>query len=310
MNELNYKHLRYFMEVARAGTLTRAARILGVAQSALSTQIHTLEQRLGHALFERVGRRLVLTEAGRVALDHADAIFAVGEDLLATLRVGSGHRQVLRVGALATLSRNFQIDFLRPCLGRPDLEVVLSAGSLAELIGQLRRLELDVVLCNAAPPSGPADSLIAHRLAQQPISLFGAAALHCTANSPREALLNYPVILPTGASSIRAEFDALCARLGVAPTIVAEIDDMAMLRLMAREAIGLAPLPAIVVRDELEAGTLREVVQLPGIREVFYALTCQRQFQSPVAEELIAAASSWREEPGAAGSSAKNKSPA
>ena len=76
---------------------------------------------------------------------------------------------------------------------------------------------------------------------------------------------------------------------------VAEVDDMAMLRLMAREAIGLAPLPAIVVRDELEAGTLREVVRLPAIEEAFYALTYQRQFQSPVAEELIAAASTWRD---------------
>jgi LysR family transcriptional activator of nhaA len=295
MSDLNFKHLRYFREVAHAGNLTQASRALGVAQSALSTQIHTLEERLGHPLFERVGRRLVLTEAGRVALDHADAIFAVGEDLLATLRVGSGHRQVLRVGALATLSRNFQIDFLRPCLGRPDLEVMLTAGSLAELLGLLRRLELDVVLCNAAPASSPADGFVAHRLAQQPISLFGAAALDCTATTPREALQAYPVILPTGASSIRAEFDALCVRLAVTPTIVAEIDDMAMLRLMAREAIGLAPLPAIVVRDELEAGTLREVVQLPGIRETFYALTYQRQFQSPVAEELIAKASRWQD---------------
>tara|TARA_R110002020_G_scaffold1418_2_gene6387 strand:+ start:831 stop:1718 length:888 start_codon:yes stop_codon:yes gene_type:complete len=293
MISLNFRHLRYFMEVAREGNLTRAARALAVSQSALSTQIQTLEARLGHPLFERVGRRLVLTEAGRVALDHANAIFEMGEDLLTTLRVGSGRRQVLRVGALATLSRNFQIDFLRPCLGRPDLEVVLTAGSLAELTDKLRRLDLDVVLCNAAPGTGHADGLVAHRLARQPISLFGATALDCRARTPQEALRQHGVILPTGASSIRAEFDALCARLEIVPNVVAEVDDMAMLRLMAREAIGLAPLPAIVVRDELAAGILREAVRLPGIEEAFYALTYQRQFQSPVAEELIAAASGW-----------------
>ncbi|MBW4656832.1 MAG: LysR family transcriptional regulator [Kaiparowitsia implicata GSE-PSE-MK54-09C] len=293
MATLNFHHLRYFMEVAREGNLTRAARRLSVSQSALSTQVQLLEARLGHSLFERVGRRLVLTEAGRVALDHAQAIFDLGEDLLATLRVGLGRRQVLRVGALATLSRNFQIDFLRPCLGRPDLEVVLTSGSLVELTGTLRRLDLDVVLCNAAPGTGYADGLLAHRLARQPISLFGAPALDCRATTPAEALRTHGVILPTGASSIRADFDALCARLDVVPSVVAEVDDMAMLRLMAREAVGLAPLPAIVVRDELDAGSLREVVRLPGIEETFYALTFQRQFQSPVAQELIAAASHW-----------------
>jgi LysR family transcriptional activator of nhaA len=293
MESLNFHHLRYFLAVAREGNLTRAARNLSVSQSALSTQVQTLEARLGHALFERVGRRLVLTEAGRIALEHAQAIFDIGDDLLTTLRVGSGRRQVLRVGALATLSRNFQIDFLRPCLGRPDLEVVLTSGSIQELTGLLRRLDLDVVLCNTATGTGYAEGLVAHRLARQPISLFGSPSLECAATTPVEALRAYGVILPTGTSSIRAEFDAFCSRLDIVPSVVAEVDDMAMLRLMAREAIGLAPLPPIVVRDELEAGSLREIVRLPGIEETFYALTFQRQFQSQVAEELIAAASNW-----------------
>ncbi|MGL3606329.1 LysR family transcriptional regulator [Rhizobium sp. G187] len=294
MAALNYNHLRYFWEVAREGNLTRAATRLAVSQSALSTQIKTLEERLGHPLFERLGRQLVLTEAGRLTLDHANAIFAVGEDLVATLKAGTGQRRLLKVGALATLSRNFQIEFLRPCLGRPDLEIVLSSGSLEELEGRLRRLDLDVVLCNQ-PPRGPeAIGIVAHRLAEQTISLMAAPQLGCQASSPREALIAHPVILPTGETSIRAEFDALCRRIGVTPSIVAEVDDMAMLRLMAREAIGLAPLPAIVVRDELQAGTLSEIVPLDGISETFFALTVERQFPNRVVDELIAAAGQRR----------------
>ncbi|THV23007.1 LysR family transcriptional regulator [Peteryoungia ipomoeae] len=293
MAPLNYNHLRYFREVAREGNLTRAAERLAVSQSALSTQIRTLEERLGHPLFERIGRHLVLTEAGRIALEHADAIFAVGDDLLATLKAGTGTRRLLKVGALATLSRNFQIEFLRPCLGRPDIEIVLTSGSLSELQGALKQLDLDVVLCNQPPQGAESEGLIAQRLAEQPISLVAAPLLHCTASTPKEALTRHPVILPTGDTGLRAEFDALCQRLGVTPSIVAEVDDMAMLRLMAREAIGLAPLPAIVVRDELQAGTLSEVVALPQISERFYALTMPRQFPNPVVSELIAAAASW-----------------
>lgn len=292
MSQLNYNHLRYFREVAREGNLTRAAERLAVSQSALSTQIRTLEERLGHLLFKRAGRQLILTEAGRIALSHANAIFAMGEDLVATLRSETGRRRLLRVGALATLSRNFQIEFLRPCLGRPDLEIILTSGSLPELEGLLWRLDLDVVLCNEPPQE--AAGIVVHRLAQQTISLFAAPSLGCDATSAPEALDGRPVILPTRTSSIRNEFDALCRRLAVQPNIVAEVDDMAMLRLMAREAIGLAPLPPIVVRDELQADALREIVPLPGITESFFALTAERQFPNRMVDELISSSSQWQ----------------
>lgn len=291
MASLNYNHLRYFWEVAREGNLTRAAERLAVSQSALSTQIRRLEERLGHPLFERVGRQLVLTEAGRIALGHANAIFATGEELLSTLRAGAGRRRHLRVGSLATLSRNFQIEFLRPCLGRPDLEIILTSGSLSELVGMLRQLDLDIVLCNTPPSGAGGEGLLAHRLAEQTISLFGAPSYVTGSGDAREVLSRHPVILPTGANGIRAEFDALCRRLDVEPTIVAEVDDMAMLRLMAREALGLAPLPPIVVRDELEAGTLLQILPLPSISETFFALTVERQFPNRLVDELILSAS-------------------
>ena len=118
MNRLNLRHLGYFRAVAHEGNLTRAAEKLGLSQSALSVQIRALEERLGHALFERTKRTLVLTEAGRIALDHADAISATGEELLATLKGDTTARATLRIGALATLSRNFQLAFLQPLLDR------------------------------------------------------------------------------------------------------------------------------------------------------------------------------------------------
>ena len=115
---MNLHHLRLFRAVAAEGSLTGAARRLNLSQSALSTQIKSLEASLGHDLFERRGRGLVLTEAGRIALDHADAIFRTAEDLAAVMKETGRARRAVRVGALATLSRNFQIAFLRPLVGR------------------------------------------------------------------------------------------------------------------------------------------------------------------------------------------------
>ena len=148
---MNLHHLRLFRAVATDGSLTGAARRLNLSQSALSTQIKALEASLGHDLFDRQGRSLVLTEAGRIALDHADAIFKTAEDLTAIMRETGGTRRALRVGALATLSRNFQMEFLHPLVGRPDVEVVLRSGSQAELLRDLDALALDVVLTNLAP---------------------------------------------------------------------------------------------------------------------------------------------------------------
>ena len=149
---MNLHHLRLFRAIAAEGSLTGAARRLNLSQSALSTQIKSLEASLGHDLFERRGRGLVLTEAGRIALDHADAIFRTAEDLAAVMKETGRARRAVRVGALATLSRNFQIAFLRPLVGRRGVEVVLRSGSQAELLRELDALALDVVLTNLAPP--------------------------------------------------------------------------------------------------------------------------------------------------------------
>ncbi|MEZ4638961.1 MAG: LysR family transcriptional regulator [Caldilineaceae bacterium] len=126
---LNYHHLRYFWIVAHEGNLARAAEKIHIAQSALSMQIRKLEEDLKQPLFERQGRGLVLTEAGRIALDFADSIFATGDELLGTLgELDQPHRRVLRVGALATLSRNFQLQFLAPLLTQGEIEVVVRSG--------------------------------------------------------------------------------------------------------------------------------------------------------------------------------------
>ncbi|HEV7371755.1 LysR family transcriptional regulator [Arenibaculum sp.] len=287
MGELNYHHLRYFRAVAHDGNLTRTAERLNLSQSALSVQIRKLEERLGHSLFERRGRQLHLTEAGRIALDHADAIFATGDELVETLRGTEHARRAVRVGALATLSRNFQIGFLRPILGRADVEVVLRSESPAGLLRGLEALSLDVVLLNQPPARDAAASFVSHRLAEQRVSLVGTPSLLGRGAPLAELLASRPVILPTADSGVRTGFDALADRLGIRPQIAAEVDDMAMMRLLAREGVGLAVLPPIVVKDELGSGLLVEADSLPGIAETFYAVTMERRFPNPLVRSLL-----------------------
>ena len=286
---LNYHHLRYFWVVAHEGSLRSAAATLRVSQSALSIQIKKLEDDLGHALFERRNRSLHLTEAGHIALDHADLIFTAGDDLVGTLKSrDDSRRNQLRVGVVATLSRNFQLQFLRPMLGREDVDLQIRSGSLGDLLGVLQTHGVDVVIANVAPPTDA--GWIAHAIAEQPVSLVGHPRFRkrLEAEGLTGLLEHEPLIVPAGESSIRAGFDALVDRLGLHPRFAAEVDDMAMLRLLARAHVGLAVVPAIVVKDELDGGGLVELAQLPGLAEIFVAITLPRRFHNPLLETLLA----------------------
>ncbi|WP_333834278.1 LysR family transcriptional regulator [Rubrimonas sp.] len=286
MRSPNLEHLRFFHAVAHEGNLTRAAQRLNLSQSALSVRIAKLEAQLGHALFDRVGRELRLTEAGRLALDRADAILAARDDLIAALGERGRARQALRVGALATLSRNFLMAFLKPVLGRPDVDVIVRSGGAAELLRGLVALNLDVALLNDAPPPDAADRLVARKLDDQQVSLIGAPARAAAGTDLADLLATHPMVLPAAPSGLRMAFDALAARIGARPQIAAEIEDMALMRLMAREDVGLAVLPPIVVADELRLGQLVELAPLPQIRETFFAVTAERRFPNPLLREL------------------------
>ena len=287
MAALNFNHLRYFWAVAHEGGLTRAATKLNLSQSALSVQIQKLEQQLGHPLFDRLGRRLVLTEAGQIALDYADTVFAAGDELISTLGERPvGRLQVLRVGALTTLSRNFQMEFLRPLVGRDDVELVVRSGTMRDLLGQLDAHALDVVLANSTAPSDARSPLRNHLLNEQPVSLVGRPRSGHAFRFPDD-LATEPLLLPSRDSEIRVAFDRILETADIQPIILAEVDDMAMLRLLAREREGLTLVPPIVVRDELESGVLVEHCRIPALNERFYAIAKTRRFPNRLLAEVL-----------------------
>jgi LysR family transcriptional activator of nhaA len=291
MSSLNYHHLRYFWAVAHDGNLTRTAEKLNVSQSALSFQIKKLEERLGQKLFERRGKQLVLTEAGAIALDHADIIFSTGEELLDTLlQRDEAKGQRLRVGALSTLSRNFQMTFLRPLLDDPPAPFSVRSGSLDDLVQLLQAQKLDVALTDRIPQGSVDSPWLVHRLAEQGVSLVGPASFKGTRKPLKALLSEEPLIIPSVESSIRIDFDAMIEEFEITPNILAEVDDMALLRVIAREEVALAVVPPIVVKDELSSGRLVQIRTLPGIMESFYAITMSRRFPNRALREVMARA--------------------
>jgi LysR family transcriptional activator of nhaA len=292
MRNLNFNHLHYFWAVAHEGSLTRAAERMNLSQSALSVQIQKLERQIGHPLFDRLGKKLILTEAGQIALDYADTVFKAGDELISTLRGRPlASRQILRVGALTTLSRNFQLEFLRPLVGRADVELIVRSGTLRELLAQLEAHAIDVVLANSAAPRDNRSLLRNYLLNEQPVSLVGRPPRRKPRFRFPYDLRTEPILLPSLDSDIRAAFDRLLELAGIRPNILAEVDDMAMLRLLARERDGVTLVPPIVVRDELKMGVLIEHCRIPEVTEKFYAIVQKRRFPNQLLVRILKEAS-------------------
>lgn len=289
LEQLNFHHLLYFWRVARAGHLTRAAQELHVSQSALSAQIRQLEERLGEALFERAGKRLVLTRTGQMVMSYAEDIFGLGQEMLGRLQGQAEGMIRLRVGSVSTLSRNYQENWIRPLLTDSSVVLTLESGLLDGLVERLITHQLDVVLSNEAVAADASRPLHCRFLGSQEICLVGPP------DSDRAQPMRLPqdldgvdVALPGPRHALRAQFDALCMSAGVRPRLRAEVDDMAMLRLIARDSGWLTVLPEVVVQDELRTGTLVMLGRSAELREHFYAITTPHRHRIERLENLLA----------------------
>ena len=166
------------------------------------------------------------------------------------------------------------------------MRLCLESGVLADLLQRLESYALDLVLANRRPPRESSDRLRCRRIARQPVSIVGSK--HQKGFRFPKSIADVPMILPGRESDIRSEFDALCEQLGVRVRILAEVDDMATMRLLARDTTALALVPSIVVRDELRSGVLHEHCEVPGLFETFYAVTLDRSFQHPLLKIVLA----------------------
>lgn len=218
---INYKHLRYFQQVARDGSIAAAARRLHVAPQTVSAQLLTLEHSLGRPLFDRVGRRLVLTADGEVALDYAESIFNLGLELRSVLAGRTRARNVvLRVGITDRVPKLLAARVLEPVLSRhrETLELTCEEGSADELFGRLAAHRLDAVLADQPAPPHLGRAMRGRKLAESGLSFVAAPALAASLRNrfPESLggarLIHWPAGSPTGSA-----IDAWLAERGVTP---------------------------------------------------------------------------------------------
>lgn len=287
MQKLNYNHLYYFWVIANEGNLVKAARILLVSQSALSTQLKKLEHHLDTELFDREGRALKLTEAGQVTLEYANKIFSLGNELTSVLRHNKKNKKTFRVGIVSSLSRNFVENFIRPLLAHQDIELVIDSGNQTELLNKLAKYQLDIMLSNHRPIISVNNPFKTREIAKQQLSIIGQPRPEDEEFDIKLDLEKHQLLLPGHGTEVRAMFDTYCDENNLNYEIMAEINDMPALRLLIRDSACIALMPKVVVQDEIKNGSLQEYCTIPNLFEHFYAVHMERHIESDLFNKLF-----------------------
>lgn len=281
---LNYQHLYYFWIVARAPSLTAAARKLQISPSTVSTQIKSLEERLGHLLFERKSRSLTLTERGKVALAYADDIFSLGTELLDSLASTVGHPNHvyrLRVGVSHHLPKLLAHQLISPATECDDFPVhlVCLQGEASALVADLAVHHFDLVLTDQ-PVSLASDLPIeSHMVGSCGVHLMAAPQLAAKYRDDFPFNLNNaPIILPDPDSKMRQLLEDYFHQQHIHPHVVAELGDSALLKSFGQGGAGLFPVPSIAVPQVSQQYQVEDLGQLNGLTErVFVSYAANRQ---------------------------------
>jgi LysR family transcriptional activator of nhaA len=291
-NDLNFRHLYYFWVVAKEGGITRAAERLGLAVQTVSSQLTLLEQSMGKALFSQQGRRLVLTEAGRVAMNYADQIFLLGTQMQEAVNEADSGRIRLSVGISDSLPKLSAYRMLENAM-RIDkkVRVVCYEDQFEALLAELALHKLDVVLTDREVQPGSALKVFSHQLFESEMLVVGTPELAARYGKDFPGNLNgAPFLLPTRNNALRSKIDEWLLQVNVKPDVVGEFEDNALLNTFGRRGLGLFFAPAALAAEIEEQFGAVQVGAVPGVREQFYVISNERKIKHPAVEAILAAA--------------------
>jgi LysR family transcriptional activator of nhaA len=293
MDWLNYHHLLYFYTVAREGSVSRAAKVLRLAQPTLSGQIRKLEEAFDEKLFARSGRNLVLTEMGQLVFRYAEEIFTIGRELTDTLRGRPSNRPLrLVVGVADVVPKLITARLLEIALTLPEpVQIACLEGKSEALLADLAVHRFDLVIADAPLPPHLNVKAYNHPLGETPVKFFGTRALadRHRRRFPR-SLDGAPTLLPTPNTQVRHALDRWFQENGVHPRVVAEFEDSALLKVFGQQGHGIFPAAAILEDEVRRQYGVRTVGCADGVVERFFAISVERRIKHPAVAAITEAA--------------------
>ena len=294
MDWLNYHHLLYFWVVAKEGSIVAAGKQLRLASPTISGQIRLLEQALGEKLFVHSGRKLVLTDEGRLVFRYADEIFSLGSELMDTIKgaAKSGRPLRLVVGVADGLPPSLTRRFLEPAFALPQpLRVICrSDKAVTELVGELALHTIDVVLSDGPAASSPIRAF-SHPLGECGTTFFAAPkiARALRRGFPR-SLHDAPFLLPGARSAARRALEQWFAGQGLKPRVLAELDDGGLAKDFGRYGMGVFAAPDVIEAEVVHDYAVQIVGRAESARQQFYAISVERKIKHPAVAAIREAA--------------------
>lgn len=284
MASLNYKHLRYFWAVARAGTIVRAAESLHLTPHAISGQLSAFEASLGAKLFIREGRRLSLSATGRRVLDQAEQIFALGDEILEIVGdTAPGDGQPLRIGIADSVPKAVAYRLVSPALDLEDFgKLTCREGRIDLLLADLAIHRLDLVIADKPMPPRLNVRGYSHMLGESPLSVMGTPALRQHHPAPFPQCLNgAPFLMPGEDVAIHGPLIEWLESHRLRPRIVAEFDDSALLKAFGQASAGFFVAP-VATRDYVcRQYGVEEIGQIDRVSERIFAITTEGKLTRP-----------------------------
>ncbi|MCA9598391.1 MAG: transcriptional activator NhaR [Myxococcales bacterium] len=293
MEWVNYQHLLYFWVVAREGGLVAAGKVLHLSHPTLSAQVHALEDHLGEKLFTKVGRRLVLTDVGRVVARYADEIFTLGREMVDTVKGRSTGQPVrLSVGIVDVVPKLVVKRLLEPALALEEpVKIFCHEGSYDKLLADLALHSIDLLIADAPLPSGSSVRAFNHVLGESGVTFFGTRSLvkALQAGFP-QSLEGAPMLLPLENTTLRRALNQWFDRLGIRPRVVAEFEDSALLKEFGADGVGIFAGSSVVAKELERQYRVSALGSAPEIRERFYAVSVERRLKNPAVVAISDAA--------------------
>jgi len=290
MEQLNYKHLYYFWNVAKEGGISRACEKLHLAQPTISGQLAVFEQEIGEKLFYKNGRKLALTDTGRAVFHYAEEIFALGRELTNTLKgrpAGRGLR--LSVGVADALPKLVAYRLIEPALHLAEPVQLLCYEDKAErLLAEISLHGIDMVLSDVPAPPSTGAHAFNHLLGECAVAVFGIRPLAAryAEDFPR-SLDGAPFLLPTANTALRRSLDQWFDAEGLHAEIKAEIEDSALLKTFASAGVGLFVAPVVVEHEIQRQYNVQVIGRIDAVQERYYAITMSRKLKHPAVSAIL-----------------------
>jgi LysR family transcriptional activator of nhaA len=293
---LNFKHLHYFWVVAKQGGIARASESLHITPQTISGQIGLLEEQLGQALFKKVGRKLVLTDLGRLVLSYADEIFALGGELQEAVRnLPSERPMTFKVGVADVVPKSIASRLLAPALELNDrVRLICKENSLDNLLAELALHRIDMVIADGPIPPGINVRGFNHPLGESGISFLAVSEL---AKSLRrkfpQSLNEAPLLIPSEINVVQARLLKWFDNLHIYPRIVGEFDDSALMKAFGQMGTGVFAVPTAIADEVKKQYAVSVIGETEEVKEQFYAISVERHISHPAVAAITDSAREW-----------------